>query len=385
MIAKAPYDAVAQVVQSQWSTIGIDVKLSALDQQIWTNKVYTQRDFDASVISLTGRTNPVLGVDRSFVCNEGNVPFANPTGYCNPEFDKVALDASAAPLAEQKAHYKKYAEIIARDLNQLALTNSQGLRSGEHGPERARRAVQLFVQHPPELGGSLAAGRQAVSPSGSSCARAARSGCTAFRYRRKHRLAYRRHFHDAAPLGRHCRRFRQACRRRAMLSSAISGNGATRAQILPVHPEADGDRRAARGQFGGATSCRHRSRDCRDPRRSRARACCEELEQSPSARRSSSRTASRSNRKSLFGSSAIRAALIVARPQLHGPRQFHRLDPALPVTTVQAAAGRQGRPRGTVGIGSDFGDELDSGRTVEGRHDGQRVPRRGRRLYPLAR
>ena len=125
VIAKAPYDAVAQVVQSQWSAIGIDVKLSTLDQQIWTNKVYTERNFDASVISLTGRTNPVLGVDRSFVCNEGSVPYANPTGYCNPEFDKVALDASAAPLAEQKEHYRKYAEIIARDLNQLQLTNSQ--------------------------------------------------------------------------------------------------------------------------------------------------------------------------------------------------------------------------------------------------------------------
>ena len=125
VIAKPPYDAVAQVVQSHWSKVGIDVKLSALDQQIWTNKVYTQRDFDASVISLTGRTNPVLGVDRSFVCNEGSVPFANPTGYCNPEFDKVALDASAAPIGQQKPFYKKYAEIIARDLNQLALTDSK--------------------------------------------------------------------------------------------------------------------------------------------------------------------------------------------------------------------------------------------------------------------
>jgi peptide/nickel transport system substrate-binding protein len=125
VIAKAPYDAVAQVVQSQWSAIGIDVKLSTLDQQIWTDKVYKQRDFDASVISLTGRTNPVLGVDRSFVCNEGSVPFANPTGYCNPEFDKIALDASAAPVGEQREHYRKYAEIVARDLNQLQLTNSQ--------------------------------------------------------------------------------------------------------------------------------------------------------------------------------------------------------------------------------------------------------------------
>ncbi len=125
VISVAPYDAVAQVVQAQWKAIGIDVKLSALDLQIWTNKVYTQHDFDASVISLTGRSNPVLGVDRSFVCNQTNVPFANPTGYCNPEFDKVAADAASAPADKQRALYKTYAEIIARDLNQLALTNAR--------------------------------------------------------------------------------------------------------------------------------------------------------------------------------------------------------------------------------------------------------------------
>jgi len=125
VISIAPYDAVAQVVQAQWTALGIDVKLSALDQQIWTNKVYTQHDFDASVISLTGRSNPVLGVDRSFVCNTTSVPYANPTSYCNPEFDKVAALAASVPLEQQRAHYKTYAEIIARDLNQLALTNSK--------------------------------------------------------------------------------------------------------------------------------------------------------------------------------------------------------------------------------------------------------------------
>ena len=125
VISVQPYNSVAQVVQSQWSAIGIDVKLAALDQQIWTNKVYKERTFDASVISLTGRTNPVLGVDRSFVCNEGSVPFANPTGYCNAEFDAVALAAAAAPLGKQRESYRQYAEIVACDLNQLQLTNAQ--------------------------------------------------------------------------------------------------------------------------------------------------------------------------------------------------------------------------------------------------------------------
>lgn len=128
-IAKPPYDSVAKVVQSQWSAIGIDVKLVGLDPQIWIDKVYKQHNYDASVISLTGRTNPVLGIDRSYLCNEGNVPFANPTGYCNPELDKIIADAAAAPLDKQKAVYSKYADIVARDINEITLTNARAFEA----------------------------------------------------------------------------------------------------------------------------------------------------------------------------------------------------------------------------------------------------------------
>lgn len=128
-IAKPPYDSVAKVVQSQWSAIGIDVKLVGLDPQIWIDKVYKQHNYDASVISLTGRTNPVLGIDRSYLCNEGNVPFANPTGYCNPELDKIIAEAAAAPLDKQKAVYSKYADIVARDINEITLTNARAFEA----------------------------------------------------------------------------------------------------------------------------------------------------------------------------------------------------------------------------------------------------------------
>lgn len=124
-IARAPYDSIAQFIQSQWTAVGIDVKLTVIDSQLWVDKVYKQRDFDTSIISLTGRTNPVLGVDRSFLCNPDNRPFTNPTGYCNPDFDKVAQQAAAAPLGKQRPFYKQYAEIIARDLNQLGLVNTE--------------------------------------------------------------------------------------------------------------------------------------------------------------------------------------------------------------------------------------------------------------------
>jgi peptide/nickel transport system substrate-binding protein len=124
-ISRPPYDAVAKVVQSNWNAVGVDVKMVGLDPQIWTDKVYKQNAFDTSIISLTGRTNPVLGVDRSYICNSGNLPFVNPTGYCNPEMDKAVATAASVPLAQQRAAYRKYAEIAARDLNQLTLASQQ--------------------------------------------------------------------------------------------------------------------------------------------------------------------------------------------------------------------------------------------------------------------
>jgi peptide/nickel transport system substrate-binding protein len=118
-------ESVAKIVQANWEAIGIDVKLVGLEMQLYIDKIYNKNEFQASLIYLTGRTNPVLGIDRSFVCNKGNVPFANPTGYCNAEFDQLALEAATAPLDEQKALYKKYAEFVSRDLNSISLTNAQ--------------------------------------------------------------------------------------------------------------------------------------------------------------------------------------------------------------------------------------------------------------------
>ena len=117
--------SIAKIVQANLEAVGINVDLVGMENQLWIDKVYKKHDFQMSLIYLTGRTNPVLGIDRSFICNENNVPYANPTGYCNPELDKVALEAAQAPLAEQRQHYRKYAEIVAQDLNEITLTNAE--------------------------------------------------------------------------------------------------------------------------------------------------------------------------------------------------------------------------------------------------------------------
>ena len=115
----------AQIIAADWRAIGVDVKLSLLEGQLWTNKVFKDRNYDVSMVSLTARTDPLFGVDRSFLCNTTNVPYVNPTGYCNPDLDAIAAKAAAVPLEERRQWYKQYEEIIARDMPHLTLTNAK--------------------------------------------------------------------------------------------------------------------------------------------------------------------------------------------------------------------------------------------------------------------
>jgi peptide/nickel transport system substrate-binding protein len=115
----------AQIIAANWRAIGIDVKLGLLEGQLWSNKVFKDRNYDVSMSSLTARTDPLFGVDRSFLCNSTNVPFVNPTGYCNPDLDKIAATAAAVPLDQRRQWYKQYEEIIARDMPHLTLTNAK--------------------------------------------------------------------------------------------------------------------------------------------------------------------------------------------------------------------------------------------------------------------
>ncbi|WP_169570391.1 ABC transporter substrate-binding protein [Nocardioides insulae] len=119
-----PFDAAARILAAEWKDIGVDLTLDGLDAQVWTDQVYTKQDFDVSMISLTGRTDPVLGVDRSFLCNDDRLPFVNPTGYCDPKFDAVALKAQQAAAGDRQAIYGEYEQMISDALPQLPLAQA---------------------------------------------------------------------------------------------------------------------------------------------------------------------------------------------------------------------------------------------------------------------
>lgn len=115
----------AQIIAANWRAVGVDVKLNLMELQLWTNRTFKQRDFDVSLVSLTARTDPLFGVDRSFLCNSADVPYVNPTSYCNPELDAIAAKAASVPTEQRRALYKQYEEIVARDMPHATLTNAR--------------------------------------------------------------------------------------------------------------------------------------------------------------------------------------------------------------------------------------------------------------------
>jgi len=140
-----PFYAIAKSVAAQWKEVSVETKLVRLDSQIWTDKVYRKNAFDVLLTSRTGRSDPTLGVDRSFLCNEGHVPYTNPSGYCNPELDCIAREAVSAPPKQRRALYKQYAETVARDLNEPDPDQPDLQRSRVEVSE-SRRALRLLVQ-----------------------------------------------------------------------------------------------------------------------------------------------------------------------------------------------------------------------------------------------
>lgn len=119
----AVYTDAANIIVADWAAIGVEVHPVSLEQNIWLQKVYDRRDFQVSMTSLTSTFDPTFGIDRSYLCNNTHIMYKNPSGYCNPDLEAVAAKANSARAADRQGFYKQYAEIVARDLSELSLTN----------------------------------------------------------------------------------------------------------------------------------------------------------------------------------------------------------------------------------------------------------------------
>ena len=84
--------------------------------------VLMRKDFALAMnVTETAVDDPDVAFYENYTCASQR----NYTGYCNPELDKLIAEAAAAPIDKQKALYSRYAGIVARDINEITLTNAR--------------------------------------------------------------------------------------------------------------------------------------------------------------------------------------------------------------------------------------------------------------------
>lgn len=107
----------AQIIAEQLRQVGIDVEVQGLDAATVVEAVYTTREFDMFVQSLTTGPDPAMGMQRQYVSsNIRPVPYTNGIGYRNPQVDEMFAKAAASPSRDERAAlYKEISAILCED------------------------------------------------------------------------------------------------------------------------------------------------------------------------------------------------------------------------------------------------------------------------------
>jgi peptide/nickel transport system substrate-binding protein len=111
-------ERLAQVLQSMWQKIGVEVAFAGLTRNMMLPRVFTDWDFDATLQAYSTAGDPALGVSRLYVTSAiRKAPFVNASGYSNPDVDRLfAAGASASGQADRATDYKAVEKILANDL-----------------------------------------------------------------------------------------------------------------------------------------------------------------------------------------------------------------------------------------------------------------------------
>jgi peptide/nickel transport system substrate-binding protein len=105
---------IATYLQQRYRELGIDVAVTALEFNAYTNQVQNQRDFDISLASYGGGSiDPDLGPRAQLVTNGAQ----NVTGYSNPEVDDLFKQAGNEPdTVRRKQLYDQIQMLVSDDV-----------------------------------------------------------------------------------------------------------------------------------------------------------------------------------------------------------------------------------------------------------------------------
>ena len=120
-----------ELLRAQLRIVGIDLRVVALEQGVFSQAVFTARDFDTAIGAYCNGTDPEIGVRRMLVSsNIAPVPFSNMAGYRNATVDSLfELAASSLDLDARRRLYRAIQEIVVGDQPYVWLVESISSRA----------------------------------------------------------------------------------------------------------------------------------------------------------------------------------------------------------------------------------------------------------------
>jgi peptide/nickel transport system substrate-binding protein len=104
--------ATAEMVKSMLADVGIGAELVGTSGAVFTEKVYTEGEFDLAFLRTSLGAEPSIGITRWYTCNERKAAAANPSGICDPQIEAAAAAALAA--TDQTTRGEAYKALQAR-------------------------------------------------------------------------------------------------------------------------------------------------------------------------------------------------------------------------------------------------------------------------------
>ncbi|HAI52447.1 MAG TPA: hypothetical protein DCL99_04050 [Firmicutes bacterium] len=111
-----------EIAAQQWQALGLEVDLEIVEWGTWLERVYTQRDYDVSIIGLAGRLDPHAILVRYTTDSSRN--FFN---FSNARYDELIELGLRAEGEERRAIYLEAQEILARELPGIFIMDPQQL------------------------------------------------------------------------------------------------------------------------------------------------------------------------------------------------------------------------------------------------------------------
>ncbi len=115
-----PLPDIATVIKENMKEIGIDIKLNTVDWSLWSQKVFGEKNFEATLLAGYLGPDPAALGDRFITNASSNFQY-----YSNPQVDKLLKEAVVfSDKAERGARYKEVQQILADEMPLVPITNA---------------------------------------------------------------------------------------------------------------------------------------------------------------------------------------------------------------------------------------------------------------------